>query len=61
VRLPLPDPAGPMLGPEAHAQQPLDITIGGLLYVLTLVETLLGIVLGSLAITGFTGILKGTE
>jgi len=35
------------------------ITIGGLLYVLGVIEAIIGIVLTSLMVTGFTGILKG--
>lgn len=34
------------------------ITFGGVLYVLTVIETLLGLILTSLAVTGFTGLLR---
>ena len=37
----------------------LTVTIGGALYVLGVVEMLLGLVLTSLAVTGFTGLLRG--
>jgi len=37
------------------------ITIGGVLYVLTILEMILGLVLTSLAVTGFTGVLRGDD
>lgn len=43
------------------ADRTLTVTLGGLLYVLYVVEMIIGLVLTSLAITGFTGLLKGVE
>lgn len=63
AEVPLPN-AGPWrvrTGPTAGAiQKPpsLTLTMGGVLYVLTIVEQLLGLVLASLAVTGFTGVLQ---
>ena len=37
------------------------LTWGGLLYALVVVEMILGLVLTSLAVTGFTGLLRGEE
>lgn len=34
------------------------LSVGGVLYVLTVIETLIGLVLASLAVTGFTGLLR---
>ena len=39
------------------AGQTVDLTVGELLYVLTIVEMLLGLILTSLAVTGFTGLI----
>ncbi len=45
---------------KAGSKEPtVAITIGGLLYVLGVIEAIIGIVLTSLMVTGFTGILKG--
>lgn len=45
--------------PDAH--RTIVITTGQVLYVLYVIEMLLGLILISLAITGFTGMLKGEE
>ncbi len=64
AELPLPWPiateaAAPSSTPNALGKGPtLSITIGGILYVLTIVEALLGLVLTSLMVTGFTGLLR---
>jgi hypothetical protein len=39
----------------------LQVTVGGMLYVLYIFEVLIGLVLTSLAVTGFTGLLRGDE
>lgn len=39
----------------------ISVTAGGLLYALYVLEMLIGIVLTSLAVTGFTGLLRGVE
>jgi hypothetical protein len=52
----LPLPELPLLG-----RQSLTVTIGGVLYVLSILETLIGIVLTSLAVTGFTGLLRAGD
>lgn len=66
AELPLPDIAGPTRttaakgGNFALTKQPtVTLTLGGALYVLAVVEMLLGLVLTSLAVTGFTGLLRG--
>jgi len=52
----------PRLGSSREPDQPkLVLTQGGVLYVLSVTEMLMGIVLTSLAITGFTGLLRGEE
>ena len=51
----------PVSWPGDREPRVLAITFGGILYVLALVESLLGIVLTSLAVTGFTGLLRGRE
>jgi hypothetical protein len=43
------------------AAVPLKLTMGGVLYALGVLETIFGLVLTSLAITGFTGLLRGSE
>jgi hypothetical protein len=47
-------------GPLAAIEQPFRVTLtkGGLLYVLELLEMVIGLVLTSLAVTGFTGLLR---
>ena len=42
-------------------QRTLTLTLGIVLYVLYVLEMLIGLVLTSLAVTGFTGLLKGDE
>ncbi|MEO0603228.1 MAG: hypothetical protein AAF211_17445, partial [Myxococcota bacterium] len=42
---------------QVAKDQTVDLTVGELLYVLTVVEMLLGLLLTSLAVTGFTGII----
>jgi hypothetical protein len=37
------------------------LTVGSLLYALYVLEMVIGLILTSLAITGFTGLLKGDE
>jgi len=44
--------------PKKHVPT-LKITIGGVLYGFVILETIIGIVLTSLLITGFTGQLRG--
>ncbi len=46
-------------GKAARKDLTFAITIGGILYVLGIIEAIIGIVLTSLMVTGFTGILKG--
>ena len=43
------------------APKRVTVSVGGLLYVLYILEMVIGLVLTSLAITGFTGLLKGVE
>ena len=50
--------AGPVGGTEKQAPT-LKITLGGILYGFVILETVIGIVLTSLLITGFTGLLRG--
>lgn len=62
AELPLPD-VGPwrarVVEPGGSAKSAtLTLTLGGVLYVLSVVEQLLGLVLASLAVTGFTGLLQ---
>lgn len=55
---------GPLVevaAPEALGGKPLTITAGVLLYILSVLEMILGLVLTSLAITGFTGMLNTEE
>ncbi len=65
AELPLPWPASAASPRQGAGGKTVDkaptvaITIGGLLYVLGIIEAILGIVLTSLMVTGFTGILKG--
>ena len=48
-------------GAPGGAPRMLEITVGGFLYVLVVIEMVLGLVLTSLAITGFTGLLRAEE
>ena len=43
---------------EIAKSRTISITLGGVLYVLVVLEMLLGLVLTSLAVTGFTGLLR---
>lgn len=54
IEIALPDLAGPSPGSVM-------LTVGGMLYVLYALEMVIGLVLTSLAITGFTGLLRGAE
>ena len=57
----LPFAAVPLPGASLHGQPQLTITLGGILHVLYMLETLIGLVLASLAVTGFAGMLKGDD
>lgn len=56
--VPIPSIAEFLTGPETFSPKPFTITIGGVLYALVLLEMLLGVLLTSLAVTGFTGMLR---
>lgn len=62
AELPAPGPLGALAGRGGAAGRDRDptvtVTLGGVLYVLVVVEMLLGLVLTSLAVTGFTGLLR---
>jgi hypothetical protein len=51
----------PLPGAEWHGQQQLTVTVGGFLYLLYVTEMLVGLILASLAVTGFAGILRGED
>jgi hypothetical protein len=51
----------PLPGADLHGQQELTVTVGGILYVLYVAEMLVGLILASLAVTGFAGILRGED
>ena len=51
----------PLPGAEWHGQQHLTVTVGGFLYLLYVAEMLVGLILASLAVTGFAGILRGED
>jgi len=51
----------PLPGAELHGQQSLTLTVGGILYLLYVAEMLVGLILASLAVTGFAGILRGED
>jgi len=57
----LPLAAVPLPGAELHGQQSLTVTVGGFLYLLYVTEMLAGLILASLAVTGFAGILRGED
>lgn len=61
VELPLPwaSVAQTSAGTGSRKEPTVAVTIGGVLYVLGIIEAIFGIVLTSLMVTGFTGILKG--
>ena len=48
-------------GKVIHKPPSLTLTVGGVLYVASVLEQLLGLVLGALAVTGFTGLLQKGE
>lgn len=64
AEIPVPDWAGHLTGRKSAASgasakgTTLSVTIGGILYVLVIIEMLIGLVLTSLAVTGFTGLLR---
>lgn len=61
AEVPLPD-IGKLTGTGAAAEPPtLKLTLGGVMYLATVLEMLLGLVLTSLAVTGFTGMLRSDE
>jgi hypothetical protein len=54
--------AGELTGPTSGTNKPVPtfkITLGGVLYGFVILETVIGIVLTSLLVTGFTGLLRG--
>ena len=51
----------PLPAASWHGRQTLQITLGGMLYAAYVLEMLLGLVLASLAVTGFAGMLKGDD
>ena len=61
AELPLPFPSSTIQKPGVPIakEATLSITIGGVLYVLMIVEAIVGLILTSLLVTGFTGLLKG--
>jgi hypothetical protein len=65
LEVPLPDVGG-WIGLSSSQSSPqtehaLTITVGGILYVLSVLEMIIGLVLTSLAVTGFTGLLRGGD
>jgi hypothetical protein len=48
-------------GASWHGRSRATLTLGGILYCAYVVETLLGLILASLAVTGFAGLLRGEE
>ncbi len=58
AELPLPSELA-FTRPDGKPISTIAITWGGILYVLTVLEAILGLVLTSLAVTGFTGLLRG--
>jgi hypothetical protein len=64
AEIPLPGPLAALTGAprgdgDLRKDATLSVTLGGVLYLLVVFETLLGLVLTSLAVTGFTGLLRG--
>lgn len=56
------NPPGESTGPTNATDEPaptFKITLGGILYGFVILETVIGSVLTSLLITGFTGLLRG--
>lgn len=51
----------PLPGARVHGQSSFQLTLGGVLYVAYVLEMLVGLILASLAVTGFAGMLKGDE
>lgn len=61
AEVPLPD-AKRLLNRDAPPEpRMVTLTVGGVLYVLTVLEMIIGLVLTSLAVTGFTGLLRSDE
>lgn len=62
AEIPLPDVARLTRPEQSNANAPvLTLTWGGVLYVVTIIEMLLGLILTSLAVTGFTGLLRSDD
>lgn len=62
AEVPLPDVARLTRPNESASASPvITLTWGGVLYVVAIIEMLLGLVLTSLAVTGFTGMLRSDE
>lgn len=62
IALPVPDGRVGSPNQDANgARRTLTLTLGGVLYVLMVLEMLLGLILTSLAVTGFTGLLRTDE
>lgn len=59
--LPLPDANRLLSGDAPPEPRVVTLTVGGVLYVLTVLEMIIGLVLTSLAVTGFTGMLRSDE
>jgi hypothetical protein len=57
----LPDPTASFRPGGQRNDGYVTITIGGILYVLGILEMILGLVLTSLLVTGFTGLLRGED
>ncbi|MDO9383937.1 MAG: hypothetical protein Q7T86_13860 [Hyphomicrobiaceae bacterium] len=61
AEVPLPD-IGKITGTGAAPEPPvLTLTLGGVLYLAAILEMLIGLILTSLAVTGFTGMLRSDE
>ncbi len=60
IEVPLPA-IGDLIVGSRQKEPTLGITLGGILYVLSIIEALIGLVLTSLMVTGFTGLLKGAR
>ncbi len=61
VTVPVPDVAGFIGLAGGQGLTAVTVTAGGLLYLLGVIEMLIGLVLTSLAVTGFTGLLRGGQ
>ncbi len=51
----------PLPAASVHGQPTLQLSLGGILYVAYVLEMLLGLILASLAVTGFAGMLRGDD